>query len=65
MADGLAVISFKGTPRQLYILQGSETMHSTNWTSITTNQASAAGAGVLRDTESKNHPMRLYRIATP
>jgi RNA polymerase sigma factor (sigma-70 family) len=65
MADGLAVISFKGTPRQLYVLQGSETMPSTNWTSITTNQANASGAGVLRDNESKNHPMRLYRIATP
>jgi RNA polymerase sigma factor (sigma-70 family) len=65
MAGGLAVISFNGTARQLYVLQASETMHSADWTNVATNQASVTGAGMLRDTESKNHPMRLYRIASP
>jgi RNA polymerase sigma factor (sigma-70 family) len=65
MAEGLAVITFNGRPGQLYVLQASETMNSTDWANVATNKAGITGAGVLRDNESGNHPMRLYRIASP
>ena len=62
---GAAVIQFTGTPRQQYILQASDSLNTADWGNIGTNRADAAGMGIFRDEESKNYPMRFYRIASP
>lgn len=63
--DDVVVIQISGNPRQAYILQARNSAGATGWSNIQTNQANAAGISVFRDEESKNHSMRLYRIASP
>jgi hypothetical protein len=62
---GVATIGFTGRPSQLCILQARDSLAAAGWSNLSTNQTGSAGAGVFRDQEAKNFPMRFYRIATP
>jgi len=62
---GAASIEFAGTPGQSYVLQASETLEATDWSSISTNLSDTGGRGIFRDPEAVSHPSRFYRIATP
>ncbi|MDB6111843.1 MAG: hypothetical protein JWR69_3593 [Pedosphaera sp.] len=65
LESGVAVIQFTGVAHQEYILQASALLDSTGWVNISTNQATANGAGMFRDAEANKYPMRFYRIASP
>jgi uncharacterized delta-60 repeat protein len=62
--DAGAVVQFSGAGRRTYVLQARDGLTRTNWVSVSTNTADAAGSGALVDREAKNYPMRFYRIAT-
>ena len=62
---GIPVVRFTGRAEQLYILQATERINTTNWINVSTNRASASGTGELRDEQPGNFPMRFYRVATP
>jgi RNA polymerase sigma factor (sigma-70 family) len=62
---GVAVIQFTGKENKDYILQAKDSLDAADWNNLSTNQASATGIGVFRDTDANNHPTRFYRIATP
>jgi len=62
---GAASIQYAGTPGQRYVLQASETLAATGWSTISTNVADNAGRGSFRDPDASSHPSRFYRIATP
>jgi hypothetical protein len=65
LQNGVAVIQFTGSPRQIYILQAGNSLNSTEWTNISTNTANASGSGIFHDASAKDQPMRFYRIARP
>ena len=60
-----AAIQYTGTPRQQFILQANDSVDSTGWSNVSTNQSNANGNGSFRDADAKNHATRFYRIATP
>jgi hypothetical protein len=65
LEGGVAVIQFTGAALQSYILQAKDSLDSAGWTSLSTNQAPANGAGIFRDPAADQYPTRFYRIASP
>ena len=61
---GVAAVQFTGNPQENYILQARDSLDA-DWSTVSTNQADAGGAGVFHDAGATNHPTRFYRIATP
>ena len=61
---GAITIQFTGTPNQKYILQAKTLLTDANWVDISTNEATASGLEIFRDTDANKYPMRFYRIAT-
>ncbi len=62
---GVAVIQFSGSSSAVYVLQAKDSLEAGDWSSIGTTQVSAAGTGIFRDENARNHPSRFYRIAKP
>jgi RNA polymerase sigma factor (sigma-70 family) len=58
-----AQVQYIGEPRQTYILQSKDRLQDSEWTNISTNQASSAGSGTLFDPQAGKFPQRFYRIA--
>jgi len=61
-SDG-ASLRFRGAANQSYLLQAKDSMAETQWKDVNTSRTDANGTGSFRDTDTKGHPMRFYRIA--
>lgn len=65
MANGIATISYRGSPNQTYILQACAAINVSEWFNVITNQTDASGSGTLTDRSTKKSASRFYRIAAP
>jgi uncharacterized delta-60 repeat protein len=65
IANGVALLEFKGNANSSYVLQAASDLSQPNWISIGTSRTDMDGNGDLRDEDAKNHPLRFYRVATP
>lgn len=65
VAEGIALISYRGEPGQTYILQGRASLDSGEWFTVSTNRTDSIGSGNFTDVTAKEASARFYRVASP
>ena len=63
--NGSFTISFQGTPGQMYRVQATANLPTTNWLTISTNLAATNGVWSFTDFFATNYTARFYRSVTP